>query len=240
MHERLADLLKSAGFSEDRTPFNASTVSSSSSSAGQQANSIQAIKDATQAVTALQVATQGSVDSVTANTDALTQASQSHSSSSAAGTAGNIASSLLGGQGLGSGLLGGGLGLLFDGIKSLFQGSPSQPPPLTPYTPPPSQHFELATSNGSTGAAAYDSNGFVREAGMTQLALSSLQPGAASAPSLLGDKSAGASGASSPSITVNVHAMDSRSFLDHSSDIASAVREAMLNMHSINDVVNDL
>jgi hypothetical protein len=34
--------------------------------------------------------------------------------------------------------------------------------------------------------------------------------------------------------------MDSRSFLDHSHDIASAVREAMLNMHSLNDVVNDL
>ncbi len=41
-------------------------------------------------------------------------------------------------------------------------------------------------------------------------------------------------------ITVNVQAMDSRSFLDRSHDIAQAVREAMLNMHSINDVVNDL
>ena len=41
-------------------------------------------------------------------------------------------------------------------------------------------------------------------------------------------------------ITVNVSAMDARSFLDRSGDIALAVREAMLNLNSINDVVNDL
>ena len=43
-----------------------------------------------------------------------------------------------------------------------------------------------------------------------------------------------------PQITVNVQAMDARSFLDRSSDIAAAVRDAMLNLNSINDVVNDL
>jgi predicted nucleotide-binding protein len=43
-----------------------------------------------------------------------------------------------------------------------------------------------------------------------------------------------------PQITIQVQAMDSRSFLDHSGDIARAVREAMLNMHSLNDVINDL
>ena len=41
-------------------------------------------------------------------------------------------------------------------------------------------------------------------------------------------------------ITIQVQAMDSRSFLDHSTEIAQAVREAMLNMHSLNDVVNDI
>ena len=44
----------------------------------------------------------------------------------------------------------------------------------------------------------------------------------------------------SPQITVNVSAMDSQSFMDRSNDIASAVREAMLNMHPINSVVADL
>ncbi|MBI1792246.1 MAG: hypothetical protein HYR60_32385 [Acidobacteria bacterium] len=43
-----------------------------------------------------------------------------------------------------------------------------------------------------------------------------------------------------PQITVQVQAMDSRSFLDHSHEIARAVREAMLEMHPINDVVSDL
>src|SRR5579871_6797071 len=38
-------------------------------------------------------------------------------------------------------------------------------------------------------------------------------------------------------VTVNVNALDSRSFVDHSDDIANAVREAMLNMHPINGVI---
>lgn len=41
-------------------------------------------------------------------------------------------------------------------------------------------------------------------------------------------------------VTVNVNAMDSQSFMDHSNDIANAVREAMLNMHPINGVVASL
>jgi hypothetical protein len=34
--------------------------------------------------------------------------------------------------------------------------------------------------------------------------------------------------------------MDSQSFMGRSADIANAVREAMLNMHPINDVVANL
>jgi len=34
--------------------------------------------------------------------------------------------------------------------------------------------------------------------------------------------------------------MDSKSFLDHSNEIANAVREAILNSHSLNDVVLEL
>lgn len=41
-------------------------------------------------------------------------------------------------------------------------------------------------------------------------------------------------------VTVNVHAMDSQSFLDRKEDIARAVREAMLQSHSLNDVVSEL
>jgi hypothetical protein len=43
-----------------------------------------------------------------------------------------------------------------------------------------------------------------------------------------------------PQITVNVQAMDARSFLDRSTEIAAAVRDAMLHLNSINDVVTDL
>jgi hypothetical protein len=46
--------------------------------------------------------------------------------------------------------------------------------------------------------------------------------------------------ASVPPIQINVSAMDSRSFLDHSDDIARAVREAMLHSHSLNDVISEI
>ena len=55
-----------------------------------------------------------------------------------------------------------------------------------------------------------------------------------------GENRAGVSPAYSPQVTIQVQAMDSRSFMDHSDDIARAVRDAMLNMHPMNDVVNDL
>lgn len=42
------------------------------------------------------------------------------------------------------------------------------------------------------------------------------------------------------SILVQVQAMDSQSFMDHSNDIAQAVRQAMLNLHSVNDVISGL
>ncbi len=45
---------------------------------------------------------------------------------------------------------------------------------------------------------------------------------------------------SSPQISINVQAMDSRSFLDHREEIARAVREAMLESNALSDVVNDL
>ena len=43
-----------------------------------------------------------------------------------------------------------------------------------------------------------------------------------------------------PTITVNVQAMDSQSFLDRREDIARAVREAMLESNRLNDVVSEL
>jgi hypothetical protein len=41
-------------------------------------------------------------------------------------------------------------------------------------------------------------------------------------------------------VVVNVRAMDSQSFMDRSHDIARAVRDAMLHMHPVNDVIDEL
>jgi hypothetical protein len=43
-----------------------------------------------------------------------------------------------------------------------------------------------------------------------------------------------------PQITVQVQAMDSQSFLDHSNDIAMAVRQAMLESTTLNDVIREV
>jgi hypothetical protein len=112
-----------------------------------------------------------------------------------------------------SGLLGGSLGLLspiVSGIMSLFGGGSSTPAPLTMYTPPPPISID----------------GF-------------LQPQSSSTNQSASQK--GASGTpAAPQVTVQVSAMDSQSFMDRASDIASAVREAMLNLHPINDVISNL
>lgn len=47
-------------------------------------------------------------------------------------------------------------------------------------------------------------------------------------------------GGGTTQVTVQVNAMDSRSFLDRSDEIAKAVRLAMLESHAINDVVAEL
>lgn len=116
--------------------------------------------------------------------------------------------------GVASSLFGGlGLGLfspLISGIASLFGGGSSAPAPLPIYVPP---------SPVSINAPLYS----------TQSAATNSAPSAAAA-----------GYQSTPQVTVNVNAMDSKSFMDHSTDIANAVREAMLNMHPINGVVASL
>jgi hypothetical protein len=112
-----------------------------------------------------------------------------------------------------------GLVSLFGGLFDLFGGGGQQePPPLVKYALPPRLDFQAAeTANGLVNAD-YDQSGMPRT-----------------------DASgAGGNSTSGPAITVNVQALDARSFLDRSSDIAAAVRDAMLNLNSINDVVNDL
>jgi len=116
---------------------------------------------------------------------------------------------------------------LISTLVNLFTGGgdPAPPPPLMKYAMPPSIHIAAANSRDGSGIQAldYGQDGMARVFSETAAA-SLARPGNAAA----------------PQIVVNVQAMDSRSFLDHSQEIAQAVREAMLNMHALNDVVSEL
>jgi hypothetical protein len=111
-------------------------------------------------------------------------------------------------------------------LLGLFGGGGSTPPPaLVKYAMPAKLNFEGAETTSGMTNSDYDQSGM---------------PRAYSTAPASGSGATSGSGGASPQITVNVQAMDARSFLDRSSDIAAAVRDAMLNLNSINDVVNDL
>lgn len=111
-----------------------------------------------------------------------------------------------------SNLLVSGLGMrpLASFIGGLFGGGEPEPPPLAKYAPPAPVRFELANAKEFRE---------MRQVDYAQDGRPRPVP---------------------PQITVQVQAMDSRSFLDHSDEIARAVREAMLNSHSINDLIGEL
>jgi hypothetical protein len=134
------------------------------------------------------------------------------SSSSGSDTPSGIASQALS---IGSAALGpiGALGYL----GSLFR---SEEPPPAPrperYTAAPALFPELGlqSSSGVTGAFDFDQAGTPR----VSSAASQVKEGAAP-------------------IVIQVQTIDSRSFLDHSNEIASAVRQALLNSHPLGDVL---
>lgn len=123
-----------------------------------------------------------------------------------------------------AGFLGSGAGLApaVKALAGLFSGrSHDEPPALVKYIAPPPIRFEAGNKPGGLSGISYGQGENPR--------LTEGQTGSSAGPA-----------AYSPQVTIRVQAMDSRSFMDHSDDIARAVREAMLNMHSMNDVVNDL
>jgi len=95
--------------------------------------------------------------------------------------------------------------------------------------------FTGADASGGIGSADYDQFGMPRAYGGLTSSMSTPANSGIPAPT-----AAGTTGAASPQVNVTVQAMDSQSFLDHSSEIAQAVRQAMLSLSSVNDVVNDL
>jgi len=105
---------------------------------------------------------------------------------------------------------------ILSGLARLFGGRGSEPPPsLALYSAPPPLHVDGAITAGGRGTVhpvAYDQYGMPRAARAEAM----------------------------PPITIQVQAIDSRSFLDHSGEIANAVREALLNAHSLGDIVTEL
>jgi hypothetical protein len=153
----------------------------------------------------------------------------------ATGASGSSGSSTLGK--VVSAVFGNALGMvpLAKAIIGLFTGgSQEAPPPLERYALPPSLQFEAADGAGpGILGADYGQNGLAR----AQVPEPVGAPGTYDAGAV---ETTGGNTGGTTLVTVQVNAMDSRSFLDHKEEIARAVREAMLNMHSLNDVVSDL
>ena len=162
-----------------------------------------------------------------------TQTTTQTSSGDSGSTLGSVASTVL--------ESGFGLAPLISGLVSLFSGGDTAAPaPLVKYALPAAADFQAAESQGQVTGLDYDQTGMPRS--YAPAAASGGASGAATG-TTNGAASGSASGTgngAAPQITVNVQAMDARSFMDRSSDIAAAVRDAMLNLNAINDVVNDL
>lgn len=130
----------------------------------------------------------------------------------ATGTSGSSTTSLI------SSIFGSAFGLspILEGLLGLFSGGTSQTvQPLVPFALPASVQYSggyTPSNGGQVVPVSYGQNGGPSAAAST----------------------------SNTNVQIQVNAMDSRSFLDHSDDIARAVRQAMLNSSSLNDVIADL
>ena len=155
----------------------------------------------------LQAVNQSQMASVVANTGALN--TNTSSKASGTSTAGSVGNTLLDVLGLGSGL-----SPLISGLISLFGGGGSSPTTtVAPYIQP----LPVNLTAGFTGSAAGNASGV------------NFGEGGAPRPTT--------AAAAQQLITVQVQAMDSQSFLDRSNDIAAAVRKAMLETSTLNDVI---
>jgi hypothetical protein len=160
----------------------------------------------------LESVSQTEAESVRANTQAVSQ-NTAQLGQSGSSTAGRVGSALESGLGLGLGL-----SPLITGLLGLFgggSGSSGTPAQLPSFALPP----------------AVNVNAGVLEAASTQPFGVDYSAGGASRPTV---------NPAAAQITVQVQTMDSRSFLDHSSEIAMAVRQAMLESGVLNDVIREI
>jgi len=154
---------------------------------------------------------QSQISALQDNTQALSESTTSKTS-----TGSSVGSTV---ESVASSFLGGGLSSLspwIGGLLSLFGGGGGQtlaaPSPFMLPSPVQSNAGLTASAPGQVVPVSYGRTG---------------QPRAQST-------------SASPQVTVQVNAMDSQSFLDHSDDIANAVKQAILNSNSINDVISSL
>jgi hypothetical protein len=159
----------------------------------------------------LQTISQAETETIQANTLAVTQ-NTTQLGQSGPSTASKVGSTLESTLGLALGV-----SPLITGLLGLFGGgSSSQTQAPAPFVLPPS----ISVSAGVSASAPTQPFGVDYTAG--------------------GQPRASTTSASSPQITVQVQAMDSQSFLDHSNDIAMAVRQAMLETSVLNDVIREV
>jgi len=132
----------------------------------------------------------------------------------------------------------GGLPPMIIGIIGLLEGGQAATNVLTKYAMPDSIQFEGDISSEATGTDGFDQSGMPRAGAATQTnaLLGTMAPTNVATPS--------ASQLDAPPQTKPAQNTpqpgDPQWFMDHSSDIAQAVRSAMLNLSSLNDVVSDL
>ncbi len=162
-------------------------------------------------------------------------------SSASGGSAGGALESVA------SSIFGGALGLvpLVGSLFGLFSGDSQTQPVYQKYEMPSPIEFEAAVTPNGLANANYGQMGLPRlaEAGTPQA--SPAQPGGSvtsggNSGAAANPVSGVASNSGTPQISVNVQAMDAQSFMSYSGEIAKAVRDAMLNLSSLNDVVSDL
>jgi len=161
-------------------------------------------------ITSLTSIQQSQISALQDNTQAVTQNTTSKTSSGS-----SIGSTV---ESAASSFLGGGLSSLsplLGGLLSLFGGGSQTVAAPAPFMLPAPVQSQAGLTTSMPGQVVPVSYG---QAG---------QPRAQSA-------------STSPQVTIQVSAMDSQSFLDHSDDIAMAVKQAILNSSSLNDVISDL
>ncbi len=212
------------------------SLGGSSGSGGSSSGVTDQLSQLAQQLQQSQTVNQTETETVLANTQAVTQNTTQLGSSgpSTASKAGSTIESTLG--------LGLGLSPLITGLLSLFGGggSSSQPAAPTPFALPPSVGVNAGVSEGAPTQAfglEYTSAGQPRPAASASSGPVN-NPASASANGTLNNPASAPT--STTQITVQVQAMDSQSFLDHSNDIALAVRQAMLQSSVLNDVIREV